>query len=88
MVYYKHRMLRFFCFDLPMDVLFRAVEEGLTYQYHAAWASVLQVLRVFFEACGQQCHPIMQKVKECCRLLTFIAHETCQAFPSIQIKNL
>ncbi|KAM3835428.1 RRP12-like protein isoform 1-T1 [Vipera latastei] len=41
--------------------MFRAVEEGLTYQYHAAWASVLQVLRVFFEACGQQCHPIMQK---------------------------
>ncbi|XP_026529245.1 RRP12-like protein [Notechis scutatus] len=41
--------------------MFRAVEEGLTYQYHAAWASVLQVLRVFFKACGQQCHPIMQK---------------------------
>ncbi|XP_070609003.1 RRP12-like protein [Erythrolamprus reginae] len=41
--------------------MFRIVEEGLTYQYHAAWASVLQVLKVFFEACGQQCHPIMQK---------------------------
>ncbi|XP_063163096.1 RRP12-like protein [Candoia aspera] len=41
--------------------IFRAVEEGLTYQYHAAWASVLQVLRVFFEACGQQCHPVMHK---------------------------
>ncbi|KAM6442361.1 RRP12-like protein [Liasis olivaceus] len=41
--------------------MFRTVEKGLTYQYHAAWASVLQVLRVFFEACGQQCHPVMHK---------------------------
>lgn len=41
--------------------MFRAVEEGLTYRFHAAWASVLQVLRTFFEACGKQCHPIMHK---------------------------
>ncbi|KAF7253862.1 RRP12-like protein [Varanus komodoensis] len=41
--------------------MFRAVEEGLTYRFHAAWASVLQVLRAFFEACGRQCHPIMHK---------------------------
>ncbi|XP_053168440.1 RRP12-like protein isoform X3 [Hemicordylus capensis] len=41
--------------------MFRAVEEGLTYRFHAAWASVLQVVRAFFEACGQQCHPAMHK---------------------------
>lgn len=43
---------------------YRAVEEGLTYRFHAAWASVLQVLRTFFEACGKQCHPIMHKVRK------------------------
>ncbi|XP_060624215.2 RRP12-like protein [Anolis sagrei] len=41
--------------------MFRAVEEGLTYRFHASWASVLQVLRTFFETCGQQCHPMMCK---------------------------
>uniref|UniRef100_A0A674JVB7 Ribosomal RNA processing 12 homolog n=1 Tax=Terrapene triunguis TaxID=2587831 RepID=A0A674JVB7_9SAUR len=41
--------------------MFRAVEEGLTYRFHAAWASVLQVLRAFFEVCGKQCHPFMRK---------------------------
>uniref|UniRef100_A0A8C3SAN3 Ribosomal RNA processing 12 homolog n=1 Tax=Chelydra serpentina TaxID=8475 RepID=A0A8C3SAN3_CHESE len=41
--------------------MFRAVEEGLTYRFHAAWASVLQVLQAFFEACGKQCHPFMRK---------------------------
>ncbi|KAH0623825.1 hypothetical protein JD844_006974 [Phrynosoma platyrhinos] len=41
--------------------MFRSVEEGLTYRFHAAWASVLQVLRTFFETCGQQFHPIMCK---------------------------
>uniref|UniRef100_A0A8D0H602 Ribosomal RNA processing 12 homolog n=1 Tax=Sphenodon punctatus TaxID=8508 RepID=A0A8D0H602_SPHPU len=41
--------------------MFRAVEEGLSYRFHAAWGSVLQVLRAFFQACGQQCHPVMHK---------------------------
>ncbi|KAL8187480.1 UNVERIFIED_CONTAM: pre-rRNA processing protein [Gekko kuhli] len=41
--------------------LARAVEEGLMYRFHAAWASVLQVLKVFFEACGRQFHPMMRK---------------------------
>ncbi|XP_048362430.1 RRP12-like protein isoform X1 [Sphaerodactylus townsendi] len=41
--------------------MFRAVEQGLTYRFHAAWASVLQVLKTFFEACGCQCHPMMRK---------------------------
>lgn len=40
----------------------RAVEEGLTYRFHAAWAFVLEVLRAFFEACGQHCHSVMRKV--------------------------
>uniref|UniRef100_A0A8D0XEP3 Ribosomal RNA processing 12 homolog n=1 Tax=Sus scrofa TaxID=9823 RepID=A0A8D0XEP3_PIG len=41
--------------------LVRAVEEGLTYKFHAAWSSVLQLLCVFFEACGRQAHPVMRK---------------------------
>ena len=40
----------------------RAVEEGLTYKFHAAWSSVLQLLCVFFQACGRQAHPVMKKV--------------------------
>ncbi|XP_008948984.2 RRP12-like protein [Pan paniscus] len=41
--------------------MFRAVEEGLTYKFHAAWSSVLQLLCVFFEACGRQAHPVTRK---------------------------
>ncbi|XP_032986796.1 RRP12-like protein isoform X2 [Rhinolophus ferrumequinum] len=41
--------------------MFRAVEEGLTYKFHAAWSSVLQLLCVFFEAGGRQAHPVMKK---------------------------
>ncbi|XP_003479611.1 RRP12-like protein [Cavia porcellus] len=41
--------------------MFRAVEEGLTYRFHAAWSSVLQLLCVFFEVCGRQAHPVMKK---------------------------
>nr|XP_044987580.1 RRP12-like protein [Jaculus jaculus] len=41
--------------------MFRAVEEGLTYKFHAAWSSVLQLLCVFFEVCGKQAHPVMKK---------------------------
>ncbi|XP_052619165.1 RRP12-like protein isoform X2 [Peromyscus californicus insignis] len=41
--------------------MFRAVEEGLTYRFHTAWNSVLQLLGVFFEACGKQAHPVMKK---------------------------
>lgn len=39
------------------------MEEGLTYKFHAAWSSVLQLLAVFFEACGKQAHPVMKKVR-------------------------
>ncbi|XP_038036927.2 RRP12-like protein [Anas platyrhynchos] len=41
--------------------MFRSVEDGLTYRFHAAWDEVLQVLEIFFESCGKQCHPIMRK---------------------------
>uniref|UniRef100_A0A8C3UG24 Ribosomal RNA processing 12 homolog n=1 Tax=Catharus ustulatus TaxID=91951 RepID=A0A8C3UG24_CATUS len=41
--------------------MFRSVEEGLTYRFHAAWDQVLRVLEIFFETCGKQCHPIMRK---------------------------
>lgn len=41
--------------------MFRSVEEGLTYRFHAAWDKVLRVLEIFFETCGKQCHPIMRK---------------------------
>uniref|UniRef100_A0A5F9C4Q0 Ribosomal RNA processing 12 homolog n=1 Tax=Oryctolagus cuniculus TaxID=9986 RepID=A0A5F9C4Q0_RABIT len=41
--------------------MFRAAEEGLTYKFHAVWSSVLQLLCVFFEACGRQAHPVMKK---------------------------
>uniref|UniRef100_A0A452VAA1 Ribosomal RNA processing 12 homolog n=1 Tax=Ursus maritimus TaxID=29073 RepID=A0A452VAA1_URSMA len=41
--------------------MFRAVEEGLTYKFHAAWSCVLQLLCVFFQACGKQAHPVMKK---------------------------
>lgn len=41
--------------------MFRAVEEGLTYKFHASWAFVLQVLGAFFEVAGKQGHPVMKK---------------------------
>ncbi|XP_050161171.1 RRP12-like protein [Myiozetetes cayanensis] len=41
--------------------MFKSVEEGLTYRFHAAWDEVLRVLEIFFETCGKQCHPIMRK---------------------------
>ncbi|KAM4852776.1 RRP12-like protein isoform 2-T2 [Thomomys bottae] len=41
--------------------MFRAVEEGLTYKFHASWSFVLQLLCVFFEVCGKQAHPVMKK---------------------------
>ncbi|XP_043912174.1 RRP12-like protein [Protopterus annectens] len=41
--------------------LFRAVEDGLTYKFHASWAFVLQVLRSFFEVAGKQGYLIMKK---------------------------
>uniref|UniRef100_A0A2I3HVC1 Ribosomal RNA processing 12 homolog n=1 Tax=Nomascus leucogenys TaxID=61853 RepID=A0A2I3HVC1_NOMLE len=55
-----------FSYTSPLGFLefphLKVVEEGLTYKFHAAWSSVLQLLCVFFEACGRQAHPVMRKV--------------------------
>ncbi|XP_075699158.1 RRP12-like protein [Rhinoderma darwinii] len=41
--------------------MFKFVEEGLSYKFHATWVFVLQVLQTFFEAAGKLCHPFMKK---------------------------
>ncbi|XP_030626814.1 RRP12-like protein isoform X2 [Chanos chanos] len=41
--------------------MFRVVEEGLSYRFHAAWPFVLQILGCFYRAAGKQAHPIMTK---------------------------
>ncbi|KAM3912961.1 RRP12-like protein isoform 2-T2 [Leptodactylus fuscus] len=41
--------------------MFKSVEEGLSYRFHASWASVLQVLQTFFEVAGKFFHPVMKK---------------------------
>ncbi|GCC34024.1 hypothetical protein chiPu_0012497 [Chiloscyllium punctatum] len=46
--------------------MFRAVEDGLTYRFHASWAFVLQVLSTFFEVIGKQAYPVM---KQCVQTL-------------------
>ncbi|KAM6916699.1 RRP12-like protein [Xenentodon cancila] len=41
--------------------MFRIVEEGLSYRFHASWPFVLQILGCFFRVAGKQAHPIMTK---------------------------
>ncbi|KAI4877623.1 hypothetical protein NFI96_022980, partial [Prochilodus magdalenae] len=41
--------------------MFRVVEEGLSYRFHASWPFVLQVLGCFYRAAGKQAHSIMTK---------------------------
>ncbi|XP_052428991.1 RRP12-like protein [Carassius gibelio] len=41
--------------------MFRIVEEGLSYRFHASWPFVLQTLGCFYRAAGKQAHPIMIK---------------------------
>uniref|UniRef100_A0A8C1QTV2 RRP12-like protein n=1 Tax=Cyprinus carpio TaxID=7962 RepID=A0A8C1QTV2_CYPCA len=41
--------------------MFRIVEEGLSYRFHASWPFVLQILGCFYRAAGRQAHPIMIK---------------------------
>lgn len=41
--------------------MFRIVEEGLSYRFHASWPFVLQVLGCFYRVAGEQAHPIMTK---------------------------
>ncbi|XP_022619336.1 RRP12-like protein [Seriola dumerili] len=41
--------------------MFRIIEEGLSYRFHASWPFVLQILGCFYRAAGKQAHPIMTK---------------------------
>uniref|UniRef100_A0A8C1BDW0 Ribosomal RNA processing 12 homolog n=2 Tax=Cyprinus carpio TaxID=7962 RepID=A0A8C1BDW0_CYPCA len=41
--------------------MFRIVEEGLSYRFHASWPFVLQILGCFYRAAGKHAHPIMIK---------------------------
>ncbi|KAL2083097.1 hypothetical protein ACEWY4_020870 [Coilia grayii] len=41
--------------------MFRCVEEGLSYRFHASWPFVLQLLGCFYRAAGKQAHTIMAK---------------------------
>ncbi|XP_037534826.1 RRP12-like protein [Nematolebias whitei] len=41
--------------------MFRIVEEGLSYRFHASWPFVLQVLGCFYRVAGKQAHTIMTK---------------------------
>ncbi|XP_074532460.1 RRP12-like protein [Halichoeres trimaculatus] len=41
--------------------MFRIVEEGLSYRFHASWPFVLQILGCFYRAAGKQAHPVMTK---------------------------
>ncbi|KAL7383773.1 hypothetical protein ABVT39_017167 [Epinephelus coioides] len=41
--------------------MFRIIEDGLSYRFHASWPFVLQVLGCFYRVAGKQAHPIMTK---------------------------
>ncbi|XP_061914095.1 RRP12-like protein [Entelurus aequoreus] len=41
--------------------MFRIVEEGLSYRFHASWPFVLQILGCFYKVAGRQAHPVMTK---------------------------
>uniref|UniRef100_A0A8C8HEE8 Ribosomal RNA-processing protein 12-like conserved domain-containing protein n=1 Tax=Oncorhynchus tshawytscha TaxID=74940 RepID=A0A8C8HEE8_ONCTS len=41
--------------------MFRIVEEGLSYRFHASWPFVLQLLGCFYRAAGKHTHPVMTK---------------------------
>lgn len=41
--------------------MFRIIEEGLSYRFHASWPFVLQTLGCFYRVAGKQAHPIMTK---------------------------
>uniref|UniRef100_A0A3Q3K3T3 Uncharacterized protein n=1 Tax=Monopterus albus TaxID=43700 RepID=A0A3Q3K3T3_MONAL len=41
--------------------IFRIIEEGLSYRFHASWPFVLQIMGCFYRIAGKQAHPIMTK---------------------------
>lgn len=46
---------------LSVIKMFRVVEEGMSYRFHATWPFVLQVLGCFYKAAGKQAHSVMTK---------------------------
>ena len=48
----------------PVHKMFKCVESGLSFQYHAAWGLILQILASVFDILGKTCHPIMKGVSE------------------------
>ncbi|XP_035210355.1 RRP12-like protein, partial [Stegodyphus dumicola] len=45
----------------PMHKMFYHVESAMSYQYHKAWAHVLNVLTSFFQVMGKHCYTVMLK---------------------------
>ncbi|KAK2163707.1 hypothetical protein LSH36_75g12086 [Paralvinella palmiformis] len=45
----------------PIHKIIRVIENGLSYQYHATWGMVLELLAVVMEVLGKSCHPILMK---------------------------
>ncbi|XP_061545527.1 LOW QUALITY PROTEIN: RRP12-like protein [Phycodurus eques] len=41
--------------------MFRIVEVGLSYRFHASWPFVLQILGCFYKVAGKRAHPVMTK---------------------------
>ncbi|XP_056384885.1 RRP12-like protein [Hyla sarda] len=54
--------------------MFKFVEGGLSYKFHASWAYVLQILQTFFEVAGKICHPVMKKCLQTLADLRLSAH--------------
>ncbi|KAM4033364.1 RRP12-like protein [Anomaloglossus baeobatrachus] len=54
--------------------MFKFVEEGLSYKFHASWVFVLQVLQTFFQSAGKFCHPMMKKCLQTLADLRISAH--------------
>ncbi|CAC5426030.1 RRP12 [Mytilus coruscus] len=45
----------------PIHKMVKAVESGLSYQFHSVWGLVLQIYTVFFEVLGKQCPKLFKK---------------------------
>ncbi|XP_069140254.1 RRP12-like protein [Argopecten irradians] len=45
----------------PVHKLVRAVDSGLSYQFHASWGHVLNIFSIFFEVFGKQCPQLFKK---------------------------
>ncbi|XP_063818418.1 RRP12-like protein [Pseudophryne corroboree] len=54
--------------------MFKCVEDGLSYKFHASWVCVLQILQTFFEVAGKSYHPFMKKCLQTLADLRVSAH--------------